>query len=361
MKAMRLHKINEFTLDDKVKPIPKGDEILLKISACGICGSDIPRVYQLGTKVYPVTLGHEFSGIVSEVGDRKNEGLLGKTAVAFPLIPCMKCENCKTGHYAECIAYQYLGSRNDGGFAQYCLIPSKWNLVFSQNPQVKPEILALTEPLTVAQHAIRKAKLIAGESLVIVGAGPIGIMAARWAQIFGARKVILLEISDEKISFAKQRGLQVLNVKDEKLAQNISSLTNGRGVDVVIEGTGTTGGLNTAIELSRTFGRIVLVGNPQKDTMLELKNHSSILRKELQLLGIWNSYYMSMPLNEWEYTVHMLDAGRLEGDDLITHQSSLSDLKHLFDQIYHKEISACKAIYNAKLDGDELMEGKTVQ
>ncbi len=345
MKAMRLHAIDEFTLDEVKKPVPKGDEILVKVEACGICGSDIPRVYELGTRVYPVTLGHEFSGTVVEVGSEKDQELIGKTCAIFPLIPCGECEFCETGNYAQCSNYNYLGSRNDGGFAEYCLVPSKWHLIFSNNPQVSSEELAVVEPATVAQHAIRKSGLTAGDTVVILGAGPIGILTARWAEHFGAKRVILVEISDEKVNFARERGFTVVNSQKEDCQKVVKKVTNGQGADVVIEGTGSSNGINTAIECIRTFGTIVLLGNPHRDTTVKLDNHSNILRKEITLKGVWNSYYLNLPINEWRYTVDMLDNKRLQVQDLITHRSDLDSLKQLFDQIYHRDITICKAIY----------------
>ncbi len=345
MKAMRLHAINQFTYDDVEKPVPKGEEILVKVAACGICGSDIPRVYELGTRVYPVTLGHEFSGTVVEVGNPEDRHLVGKTAAVFPLIPCMECAYCKTGNYAQCANYNYLGSRSDGGFAEYCLVPSKWHLVFSGNPDVSKADLSLVEPATVAQHAIRKSKMQAGDTVMVLGAGPIGIMTARWADIFGAKKVVLVEISGEKAAFARKRGFSVIESNKEDCQTKMLEITGGRGADVVIEGTGSSNGLNTAVECVRTFGSIVLLGNPHQDTTLKLANHSDILRKELVLTGVWNSYYLSIPINEWKYTVDMLGEGRLLVSDLITHRSDLKSLKALFDQIYNREVTICKAIY----------------
>ncbi|MDU5107298.1 galactitol-1-phosphate 5-dehydrogenase [Clostridium sp.] len=348
MKSMRLHEINKFTYDDVEKPVPKGEEILVRVGACGICGSDIPRVYELGTKVYPVIVGHEFSGTVVEVGDEKNKDLIGKTATIFPLIPCRECDSCKTGNYAQCSNYNYLGSRSDGGFAEYCLVPSKWNLVFSNNPDVSKEELSLVEPATVAQHALRKGDLKAGETVAILGAGPIGIMIGRWAKIFGAKQVILVDISDVKVKFAEDRGFKVINSIKEDCSKIIKELTNGRGADLVVEGTGSSGGINTAIECVKTFGRIALLGNPHQDTTIKLSNHSDILRKEITLIGVWNSYYLNTPINEWRYTVDMIDERKLELSDLITHKSSLKNLKNLFDDIYNKEITICKAIYSDK-------------
>lgn len=344
MKAMRLHDVGVFTLDNVEKPMPKGNEILIKVNACGICGSDIPRVYELGTRVYPVTLGHEFSGTVCEVGNEEDKKLIGKKVAIFPIIPCKKCVNCQTGNYAQCENYQYLGSRNDGGFAEYCLVPSRWHLIFSNNIETSIEDLALVEPATVAQHAIRKSNLRAGENIVIIGAGPIGILAARWAKIFGANDIILMEIDKVKIDFAKKLGLNVVDVNDSECIEFIKMKM--KNINVVIEGTGTTSGINNAIELVSTFGRIVMMGNPHKDTQIKLQNHSLILRKEINLIGIWNSYYVDFPFNEWKYTVRSIDDKILKVDDLITHKSSLLNLKSMFDKIYNKEISICKAIYS---------------
>lgn len=345
MKAMRLHKVNKFVLEDVKKPKPKGQEILVKVEACGICGSDIPRVYELGTKVYPVTLGHEFAGTVVEVGDDKNKDLLGKVAAVYPVIPCGECPSCKIGHYAQCSNYGYLGSRNDGGFAEYCLLPSRWHLVIPRQQNVSTKALSLVEPATVALHAVRRGGIKGGDTVVIFGAGPIGILTARWCKMFGAAPV-LVDIADEKIDFAKKRGLTVINSMEEDCEKYIADITNGKMADVVIEGTGTGAALNLSIACCRTFGTITLLGNPHTDTVIQLNQHSSILRKELNLAGVWNNFYNELPLNEWDYTVNKIAEGALSVKDLITHTSDLEHLKELFDQIYHREISICKAIFS---------------
>ena len=173
-------------------------------------------------------------------------------------------------------------------------------------------------------------------------------MAARWAEIFGAGKVVLFDISEEKIAFAKERGLTILNSMEEDPKDGLLRALGTDHVDAVIEGTGTSAALNQAVEIVRTFGRIAMLGNPHRDTSLKLANHSSILRKEVDIAGVWNSYYAQMPLNEWQYTADMIDAGRLKVNDLITHTSDLEHLSELFEQIYQKEITICKAIYSSK-------------
>lgn len=350
MKVMCLHAINDFRLEEIETPVPTGDQILVKIGACGICGSDIPRVYQLGTRVYPVVIGHEFAGTVVAVGNEADQDLIGKKAAVFPLIPCRECDPCETGNYCQCENYDYLGSRSNGGFAQYCLLPSKWHLVLSENESLSMEALSMTEPACVAQHALRRGNVQAGQNIVILGAGPIGIMTARWAKLFGAKQVILTDIDDTKKAFAEERGFKVINSLKEDLLEEINKLTEGRGADVVIEGTGCSAGINDAIKIVRVGGTIVWLGNPHADTNIALNNHSLLLRKELEMHGVWNSYYAQTPINEWKYTVQMMDEGKLEVEDLITHQAGIDDMKQLFDDIHERKITICKAMYSAALD-----------
>ena len=203
MKAARLHAIGDLRCDEVDIPVPQGEELLIKVGACGICGSDFPRVFEHGSSngKYPLTIGHEFAGEVVQVGEQADPSLVGVKAAIYPLIPCRKCDPCVTGNYAMCEDYDYLGSRRDGGFSEYCLVPSKWQLIPSAKASM--EELAMTEPACVAQHAVRRANVQAGQFVVVFGAGPIGILAARWVRIFGAEPM-LVDISPEKVAFAKQ-------------------------------------------------------------------------------------------------------------------------------------------------------------
>jgi L-iditol 2-dehydrogenase len=347
MKAARMHKIGDFRTDTLDIPKIQGEQLLMKVGACGICGSDIPRIYELGTsnQKYHLTLGHEFAGEIVAVGDKADSSLIGTKAAVFPLIPCGTCDSCESGDYAKCYNYDYLGSRRDGGFAEYCVIPSKWHLVPSSNPRTSFGAMSMVEPATVAQHAVRKGRVTGGSVVVIFGAGPIGIMAARWCEIFGAFKVILFDVLDEKVKFSQSRGLALTyNVLTEDAVSLVKHHNRGRLADVVIEGTGTGAALNLAIDCIKPNGTVVMLGNPHKDTVLSLKSHSNILRKELEFRGVWNSNYSNNPVNEWQYTMDMLDKGIFQCEDLITHKTDLTGLPELCRQIYKREISICKAV-----------------
>ena len=347
MKAAREFKIGDFRTVEVEVPVPHGKELLVKVGACGICGSDIPRIFELGTskQKYPLTIGHEFGGEVVAVGEDADPSLVGKRGAIFPCIPCRKCEACETGNYAMCLDYDYLGSRSDGGFAEYCLVPSDWHFIESTNPNLSDDAFAMVEPCTVAQHAIRKSGLSAGQTILIFGAGPIGQMAGRWAKIFGAETVVLVDVVEEKAEFARERGSVVLNSMTCDVNAEFRKLNGGKPADVVIEGTGTGAALGQAIECVKTFGTVVMMGNPHRDTTIKLSQHSMILRKELTIQGIRNSHYAESPINEWKYTVKMLDSGAMKVEDLITHRSTLEDLPQLCEDIYTRKVSICKALY----------------
>lgn len=353
MNAARMHRIGEFSVEKVPIPVPHGEELLVRIGACGVCGSDLPRIYVSGTskQKYPLTLGHEFSGTVIAVGENADPALIGKRGAFFPLIPCRKCDSCVNGHYAMCEDYDYLGSRRDGGFAEYCLVPSAWHMVASNSPETSFEELAMVEPACVAQHAIlRRSNFYAGAQVLILGAGPIGIMAARWAEIAGAGNILLVDVADEKVAFAEQHGFAAVNSRTCELEQAVRTVFGGKLADIAFEGTGFGSALGNAIDCVRAFGTVAMVGNPAGDTSISKAQHSKILRKELTINGIWNSHYSNLPINEWRYTVDMLDCGRFHCGDLISHTTGLAGLPDLIDDAHNHRINACKMMYVSEKD-----------
>lgn len=344
MKALRLHAIGDIRCDEVPIPIPHGQELLIKVGACGICGSDIPRTFAHGSSngVYPLTIGHEFSGEVVQVGEDADPGLIGTRGAIFPLIPCRKCNPCITGNYAMCENYDYLGSRRDGGFAEYCVIPSEWHLIRSEKATM--EALAVTEPACVAQHAVRRADVKAGQYVVIFGGGPIGIMAARWARIFGAEP-LLVDIASDKVEFAKAKGFDAVNSMEQNVIEEIRKHNNGQLADAAIEGTGSGSALIDCVECVRSCGTIALLGNPMGEAKIPVKAHSMMLRKEVTINGVWNSSRAPYPLNEWSYTVRMMDEGKFEVLDLITDRLSLEELPQALKEIKEGTRHVVKGVY----------------
>jgi L-iditol 2-dehydrogenase len=311
LKACVLHDIGDLRYEDVPTPVAETEEMLLQVRASGICGSDIPRVFVKGTYHFPTIPGHEFSGVVVGGGD---ENLLGKRAAVFPLIPCRTCPMCKAGEYAQCSDYDYYGSRRDGAFAEYIAV-KKWNLVFIPD-NVSYEEAAMCEPASVALHAIRRAGVEPGQTVVIFGAGPIGIILAQWAKAAGAKDILLYDIDAEKCAFAEQMGFGIWH--------------EGLTADVVIEGTGAASALVSCISCAKPFAKLVLMGNPFGDMPLSQKVYWEILRKQLTLTGTWNSSYNDRQ-NDWADTLREISAGHLNLQPLITHRFDLAECGSAFD------------------------------
>lgn len=323
MAAANLHGVGALSYERLPIPNCGEGEVLVKVKNCGVCGSDIDRVLKRGTYHFPTVPGHEFAGQV--VYDPSGEWA-GKRVAVFPLLPCFRCEHCRTGHYAQCTDYDYYGSRRDGGFAEYIAV-KKFNLI-ELPEKVSYEEGALCEPASVALHAVRQLKVGAGDRVLVIGAVPIGLLSAMWAQSMGAGAVYLTDIDARKLDFCRELGLVVYN---------------GETVDAVLEGSGASGGLRTAIRGVKTFGRIALLGNPGGEMRLEPSDYQLILRKELGLTGVWNSVYSERE-NNWQESLQAIADGLLPAGKLITHRVALRDCAAAIRMMKERSEFYCKVM-----------------
>jgi len=326
MKANILYGIGDMRYEDTPQPQLKDGEVLVKVRACGICGSDIPRVFVNGTYHFPTIIGHEFSGEVVKTFSDEDNTLVGSRVSVFPLIPCGECDSCKKGKYELCSNYNYLGSRCDGGFAEYVAVPRK-NLCFIPNG-VSFEEAAMLEPSAVAIHALKLSGLRIGDTIAIFGPGTIGMIMAQLARVAGASKILLIGRSQEKLDFAKSH-LDIkytCNSTDTDVKEYVMEQTGGRGVDVAIEGTGAGRTMDYCLDVVRTEGCILAMGNPHDDMLLTKTFYWKLLRKQLRIQGTWNSSF-GLKRNDWDDIFVLLERKQLNLKDLITHRMPLSDLK----------------------------------
>ena len=322
MKACVLHGIGDLRVEDIQDPSPKQGEVLVKIKASGVCGSDLPRVFTKGTYHFPTIPGHEFSGQIVGLGSDVDISLLGKKVAVFPLIPCMKCEACRIGEYGQCVDYNYFGSRCDGGFAEYICVPV-WNLVIVPE-SISYEEAAMAEPAAVAVHALRQAGIEVGDNIAIFGAGPIGLMLGQWAKAWGADKVMLMDIDEKKVSFAKEQGFEyVCNSMKKDPVDWIKEVTGGRGADLAVEGAGVSITLEQCLFGVRPFGKVIAMGNPMGDMKLSQKGYWELLRKQLKIVGTWNSSFVSIPKNDWKLSLRAMETGKINVKPFITHRFPL--------------------------------------
>lgn len=328
MKALVLHGVGDLRYEEIDVPELKEGTVLLKIKACGICSSDIPRIFVNGTYHFPTVPGHEFSGQIVAVGDGVDEGLLGKRSCVFPMLPCRSCKACEMEEWAQCSNYDYFGSRRDGAFAEYLVAPT-WNLVpFSDG--LSYEEAALCEPAAVSLHAVNIGELKEGMNAAVIGTGTIGFLIGLFAKKkVGSGRVIICGRSGNKLDYAEKLGFDIINIKEEDITEGIRRITGANGVDVMFEAVGLNSAIETAVKGTAALGRTVLVGNPEEDLKLEKNVYWSILRKQLTIAGSWNSNYNSR-INDWAEAIKIFESGELDIRGLITHTFGMEDKDKAF-------------------------------
>ena len=330
-KVANLHGVNDLRYEDICLAECKSDEVIIEIKSCGICGSDISRVYTKGTYHFPTVIGHEFSGKV--VYDPEDK-ITGEKVAVFPLLPCFKCKSCEEGSYATCESYDYYGSRRDGGMAEYIVV-KRWNiLIMPQN--LSYDEGAMCEPVSVARHAALKLGIQKGDNLFVSGAGPIGLIAGMWAKMLGAKDVYYIDVDARKIEFANTLGFK--EYKGNVL------------IDCALEGTGYGDALAKCLEAIKPHGSMVLMGNPSGDVSMTQNTYWHILRKELKISGTWNSSFNDTE-NDWRESLKAMADGLIDVKPLITHRLPLSRCNEAFEMMKSRSEFYNKVMLN--MNGDE--------
>lgn len=329
MRALVLHGVGDLRLE--TVPVPKltAGSVLLQIRACGICSSDKERVFVTGTYHFPTIPGHEFAGKIVAAADDVDESLLGRRASVFPMLPCRECDACKAGQYAQCSHYNYFGSRCDGGFAEYLVVPV-WNLVLFDDT-IPYATAALSEPSAVSLHAVTIGKIKKGERVAVVGTGTIGFLVAAFAKNLTDR-VVIFGRSENKLAYAEKIGFETVNLSGADCAQEIRALVGDDGFDVVFEAVGSSATIERSVDLAGTFGRIVLVGNPKGDLSMDKNIYWSVLRKQKTLMGSWNSSF-NQDVNDWAVVADWMKSSSFDFGQLITHRFPMEDYAKAFDLI----------------------------
>jgi len=342
MKALVLHGIGDLRYEQV--PVPKiaPGEVLVRVVAAGICGSDLPRVFEHGAYHYPLIPGHEFSGVVVKCGHGV-EFPIGMSVVVKPLIPCGRCDFCRIGAFAQCVAYDYLGSRRDGGFAEYVAVPAE-NLVPLPAGLSLCEA-ALTEPVAVALHALQQGDVHPGDSVAILGCGPIGMILAQWARIRGAGRIMLIDVDSPRLAMAQKLWLgDTCDARQQDPVDWVMGLTGGRGADLVIEAAGVPRTVAQSILMARPLGRVVVLGNPSGEVSLSRTTMSQILRKELTIKGSWNSRFVSLPVDEWQVAVSCLATRRVTVRELVSHRIPLAQGVQMFRRMFDHKVAYARVL-----------------
>ena len=316
---------NGITYSQVPDPILDSDSVLVAVRYCGICGSDYPRVFQHKVRKLPIILGHEFSGIVVKIGSNVHNVSVGESVVGIPLIPCFNCSVCSEGKYSSCGNYKFVGSRLNGGYAQYVSLPSKNVIVI---PKTLPLLdAALVEPSTVSKHAFNFVNVV-DKDVVVVGSGIIGLFTIQWAKILGAKKVTLITHGNK--SFEISDTFADIITPDSLVQSNTS--------DVVFDCAGNSESFRTDYYVSKPGASVVLIGTPTQQVNFSISDWELINRKELKIIGSWMSYSDPFPGSEWYESIRYLDSGNLKISKYMIHGVyGLSEVKKVFSDIQTKK------------------------
>lgn len=343
MKAVRLHGAKDLRVDEVKKPILGPDEFLLRVKAATICATDL-RIYTYGDPrvKFPRILGHEFAGDIEEVGKNLKEHLkVGMRVTVNPNMYCGRCKYCIAGRHELCESRYALGIDVDGAFAEYLKIPSeafKTGGVCEVPENISYEEAALVEPLSACLHGQEFAQTKVGDIVVIIGAGPIGLMHATLSKAMGASKVIVSEVDDKRLKEAANFGADhLINPLKEDLPSKINQITRGHGADVVIVAVGSPAAQQQALSIAAKGGRInFFAGLPAGKGSVPLDTNL-IHYKEIFVFGT-----SSQSIGDFRKTLELVGSGVLKVKRFITHRFPLEEAIKAFEVTSSKAgLKAC--------------------
>jgi L-iditol 2-dehydrogenase len=318
--------------------IPAPDWVLIKVKAAGVCGTDLHIWHDEFTYWPPVTLGHEFAGVIEEMGSAVTGFNVGDRVVAEPHSKaCGVCENCRQGNVQICVHKRSPGWGMDGAFTDYVVMP--YHLLHKIPDNVSDEVAALAEPFAIGVHEVLERGKIAFQDFVVVsGSGPIGIIAGFLAKAAGAGTVVMTGLDAGeycRFGVAKDLGVdRIINVQRENVVDVVMEMTNGRGADIVIETSGAGPAIGTCVDLLRKCGRICAIGIPGPDTIPF--PWKSAIYKRIDIVFNMSSYYTA-----WDRALSVMSTTKADLSKLITHRVSIDAWEDTFnDLIAEKGIKA---------------------
>lgn len=330
MKAAVYHGKEDIRVSEVDMPQAGDGEILVKVHSCAVCGADL-RTWQHGHKSIDVgrTLGHEFCGEIVE--NKSGNGMaVGERVVMYIVMPCGRCRYCQAGIDNMCTDRTTLSYQHNGAFAEYVVIPKKaveLGQVYKVPAHITSDAAALCEPLACVLNAHGRLNVSSADSVAVVGAGPIGIMHALVARMNGARQVMLLEMSAERLEIAKKfcfdHYIQVDNNKSHHDA--VLAATDGFGADVVIVACSVAAAQTDALELAARRGRLEFFGGLPKDNPFTTLNGNLIHYKELTISGSF-----SEKRSDFEHAQELIMSGKFPAEELITHRLPLDQVCEAF-------------------------------
>jgi L-iditol 2-dehydrogenase len=340
MKALLLSEYKKLELTDMPVPEIGTEELLIRVKACGICGSDVHGFDgSTGRRIPPIVMGHEASGVVERVGSTVRGFAEGDRITFDSMISCGKCVFCRKGRINLCDNRQVLGVscgeyRRHGAFAEYVAVPQ--HIAFKLPDALSFDHAAMIEPVSVAVHAVEITPVHLGDTAVVVGSGMIGALTIQAARLAGCARIIAVDLEDHKLEMARKAGADdLVNARSSDPVAYVIQATAGRGADVVFEAVGATDPIKTAIGCARKGGTVTLIGNIRPTIELPLQ---AVVTREIRVQGSCASS------GEYPQCIALMGKGSIDVSPMLTARAPLEEGPRWFERLYSHEPNVMKVV-----------------
>lgn len=340
MKALLLSEYGRLEVVDVPMPRPSEGELLVRVEACGICGSDVHGYDGTsGRRIPPIVMGHEAAGTVAAVGPNASRFHEGDRITFDSTIYCGECEFCRKGEVNLCNNRQVLGVstadfRRQGAFAEFVVVPER--VSYALPSKIPFEQAAMIEPLAVAVHAGSLSRVNADATAIVIGAGMIGLLVLQVLRDAGCKRVYIADIDDTRLRLAKELGAtDTVNARSADTKAQLDRWTEGAGADIAFEAVGSTPTVKSAIDCVRKAGHVTLIGNVSPNVEIPLQ---AVVSRELTLQG------SAASSGEYPKCIQLLERGAVQVDRLITAVAPLEQGAEWFERLHSREPNLMKVV-----------------
>jgi L-iditol 2-dehydrogenase len=354
MKALLLSEYNHLEVTDLPSPTPGPDELLIRVAACGICGSDVHGYDgSSGRRIPPIVMGHEAAGIVTAAGSQVSGFKPGDRVTFDSTVYCGGCEFCLKGAINLCDNRQVMGVScgeysRAGAFAEFLTIPAR--IAYLLPEALSFSEAAMLEAVAVALHGVAVSEMIGEETVLVIGAGMIGLLLLQAARAAGSSRVFVADVDATRLKLATDLGAdQTIQASGVPLVEEVLRLTGGRGVDVVLEAVGRDETIATGIDCVRKGGTVTLVGNISPQIALPLQK---VVSRQIRLQGSCAS------AGEYPQAMELIVSGKIKVASLITAVAPLADGPSWFDRLHAREPNLMKIVLDPRSEADPASAGQ---
>ncbi|HMD37682.1 MAG TPA: galactitol-1-phosphate 5-dehydrogenase [Candidatus Acidoferrum sp.] len=339
MKALLLSEYKHLAVADLPEPTPGPGEVLVRVAACGICGSDVHGYDgSSGRRIPPIVMGHEAAGTIAGLGGGVNGFAMGDRVTFDSTVYCGACGNCRRGDVNLCDHRQVLGVscgdyRRAGAFAEYVAVPAR--ILYRLPENISFAEAAMLEAVSVALHGVSLAEISAGSSALVLGAGMIGLLTVQALHAAGCSRIFVADLDSTRLNLARDAGATAVLSSEKDIVPEILQFTGGSGVDVVIEAVGRNETVKASIDNVRKGGTVVLVGNISPEVTLPLQK---VVTRQIRLQGSCAS------AGEYPRAIELLASGAIQVKPLISATAPLEDGPRWFERLHAREPNLMKVI-----------------